>query len=72
MVIANQNLDKPTNLQPSATQNNIRTKLHVYTCSLKNSTELKVYSPSHIAQIMDFLDFLHEYCEEKPETFTEF
>ena len=21
---------------------------------------------------MDFLDFLHEYCEEKSETFTEF
>ena len=30
------------------------------------------YSPYHIAQIMDFLDFLHEYCEEKSETFTEF
>ena len=24
-------------------------------------------SPTHIAQIRDFLDFLHEYCEEKPE-----
>ena len=30
------------------------------------------YSLSHIVQIMDFLDFLHEYCEEKSETFTEF
>ena len=30
------------------------------------------YSPSYIAQITDFLDFLHEYCEEIPETFTEF
>ena len=30
------------------------------------------YSPSHIAQITDILDFLHEYCKEKPETFTEF
>ena len=27
---------------------------------------------SHIGQIMDFKDFLHEYCEEKSETFTEF
>ena len=30
------------------------------------------YSPSHIAQIMDFGDFLHEYSEEKSETYTEF
>ena len=30
------------------------------------------YSPSHIIQITDFLDFLHEYCEEKIETFIEF
>ena len=30
------------------------------------------YSPSHIAQIKDFLDFHHEYCEKKSETFTEF
>ena len=25
-----------------------------------------------IVQITDFLDFLHEYCNEKTETFTEF
>ena len=30
------------------------------------------YSPSHIVQITDFLDFLDEYCEEKSETYTEF
>ena len=30
------------------------------------------YSLSHIVQITNFLDFLHEYCEEKSETFTEF
>ena len=29
------------------------------------------YSLSHLVQITDFLDFLHEYCEEKYETFTE-
>ena len=28
--------------------------------------------PSHIVQITDILDFLHEYCEEKPQTLTEF
>ena len=32
----------------------------------------KNYSLSHIDQITDFLDFLHEYCEEKSETFPEF
>ena len=37
-----------------------------------NVLQNMVYSPSHIAQITDFLDFLHEYCMEKPETFTEF
>ena len=30
------------------------------------------YSLSNIVQIMDFWDFLHEYCQEKSETFTEF
>ena len=30
------------------------------------------YSLSHLVQITDFLDFLHEYCEEKSVTFTEF
>ena len=25
-----------------------------------------------MAQIADFLDFLREYCKEKPETFTKF
>ena len=25
----------------------------------------RYYSLSHIVQIMDFLDFLHEYCKEK-------
>ena len=28
------------------------------------------YSPSHIVQIMDFLEFLHIYCKEKSETST--
>ena len=37
----------------------------IYICIL-------IYSPSHIAQITYFLDFLQEYCEEKSETFTEF
>ena len=32
----------------------------------------KNYSSSHIAQITDFLEFLHEYCKEKPETCTKF
>ena len=30
------------------------------------------YSPSHIVQITDFGEFLHEHFEEKSETFTEF
>ena len=30
------------------------------------------YSPFHIVQIMDFLEFLHEYCKEKSETCIEF
>ena len=30
------------------------------------------YSSSHIVQIMDFLEFLHEYCKEKSETCTQF
>ena len=30
------------------------------------------YSLSHIVQITDFWDFLHEYCKENSETFTEF
>ena len=31
-----------------------------------------IYSSSHIVQIMDFLEFLHEYCKEKSETCTKF
>ena len=38
----------------------------------RSKTSMDVYSPSHVAQKTDFLDFLHEYCEEKSETFTEF
>ena len=30
------------------------------------------YSPSHIVQKTNFLDFLHEYRKDKSETFTEF
>ena len=30
------------------------------------------YSSSHTAQIMDFGEFLHEYCKEKSETCTKF
>ena len=30
------------------------------------------YSSSHIVQIMDFLEFLHEYCKENSETCTKF
>ena len=30
------------------------------------------YSSSHIAQITDFLEFLHEYCKEKSETYTKY
>ena len=33
---------------------------------------LSNYSLSHIVQIIDFLDFLHENSKEKFETFTEF
>ena len=34
---------------------------------------IEPYSLSHIVQItVLFLDFLHEYCEEKFETFTQF
>ena len=29
-----------------------------------NVSRIKTYSSSHVAQIMDFLDFLHKYCEE--------
>ena len=29
-------------------------------------------SPFYIVQITDLLEFLHEYCKEKSETFTEF
>ena len=32
----------------------------------------RTYSSSHIAQITDFLEFLHEYCKEKSETCTKF
>ena len=35
-------------------------------------TQKGPYSSSHIFQMIDFLDFLHEYCEEKSETFKEF
>ena len=38
----------------------------------RSTTGYKSYFHSHIVQITDFLDFLHEYCEEKSETFTEF
>ena len=40
-----------------------------------SSTTLQLFyslSNIHVVQIMDFFDFLHEYCEEKSETFTEF
>ena len=30
------------------------------------------YSPSHLVQITDFLEFLFEYCKEKSETFSKF
>ena len=40
---------------------------------LINTTTTKyAYSSSHIGQITYFWEFLHEYCEEKSETFTEF
>ena len=42
---------------------------------LQSTTDVHVglhYSLSRIVQITDFLDFLHEHCEEKSETFTEF
>ena len=39
---------------------------------LINFLQLLIYSSSHIVQITDFVDFLHEYCEEKSEIFTEF
>ena len=32
----------------------------------------ETYSLSHIVQITDFWDLLHEYIEEKSETFIEF
>ena len=35
-------------------------------------TQWLIYSSSHIAQIMDFGEFLHEYREEKSETCTKF
>ena len=38
----------------------------------KASVSNQFYSSSHIAQITDFLEFLHEYCEEKSETCTKF
>ena len=31
-----------------------------------------IYSSSLIVQITDFLEFLHEYCNEKSETCTKF
>ena len=31
-----------------------------------------LYFPFHIVQITNILEFLHEYCKEKSETFTEF
>ena len=43
-----------------------------YLMLLRRHVPTYTYSPSHIAQITDFLDFLHAFCEEKSETFTEF
>ena len=43
-----------------------------YQVLVKYSSAKTSYSLSHIVQIMDFFDFLHKYCEEKSETFTEF
>ena len=36
----------------------------------KSLASLTDYSPSHIVQITDFREFLHEYCKGKSETFT--
>ena len=38
----------------------------------KCNTDVKDYSSSHIVQITDFLEYLHEYCMEKSETCAKF
>ena len=43
--------------------------LYIYYCYFYM---LHTYSPFHTVQITDLLEFLHEYCKEKSETFTEF
>ena len=34
--------------------------------------QIYFYSPFHVVQKTDLLEFLHEYCQEKSETFTDF
>ena len=55
------------------------TNINVGSNLLGNETSLSArklvregYSLSHIVQITDFGDFLHEYCDEKSKTFIEF
>ena len=45
-----------------------------YVCIVLSSTMefAGIYSPSHIVQITDVCEFLHECCKEKSETFSEF
>ena len=47
-------------------------RLHRTANTQHSDLSIKKNSLSHIVQITDFLDFLHEYCEEKSETFAEF
>ena len=39
---------------------------------LKSITMYVIYSSSHIIQITDFVEFLHEYCKEKSKTCAKF
>ena len=43
-----------------------------YGINLVTAIENKLYSSSHIVQITDFLEFLHEYGKENSETCTKF
>ena len=44
----------------------------IYVLSKSITHVYKNYSPSHIVLVTDFLEFLHEYCKEISEIFTEF
>ena len=45
---------------------------YFFTVIFNDICHTDTYYSSHIVQIMDFLEFLHEYCKEKSETSTKF